>query len=198
VSVPNYSYDPYGSPPPGPARPRGTNGLAVASLVLGLLWLCWLGSVAAVILGHIALSQIKRTGQAGRGIAIAGLVLGYLGVLTAIGAGALTLTVGKEATKDKQATILLEANGSGGAAQANVTYSIGKIDPTQQMGSSLPWRRESSEKLNGFDVVTLHVQNTGTSGDVSCRITVNGSVVKENTANGPYAIASCTYNRLAD
>jgi len=198
VSVPNYTYDPYGSQPPGPTRPRGTNGMAVASLVLSLLWLCWLGSIAAVILGHIALSQIKRTGQAGRGIAIAGLVLGYLGVLTAIGAGAVVLTVGKEVAKDKQATVLLEANGSGGAEQANLTYSIGKVDPTQQMGAALPWQRETGEKLDGFDVVTLHVQNTGTSGDVSCRITVNGTMVKENTATGSYGIASCTYNRLAD
>lgn len=172
--------------------------MAVASLVLSLLWLCWIGSIAAVILGHIALSQIKRTGQAGRGIAIAGLVLGYLGVLTAIGAGAVLFTVGNEVSKDKQATVLLEANGSGGAEQGNLTYSIGKVDSTQQMGAALPWQRESDEKLDGFDVVTLHVQNTGTSGDVSCRITVNGTMVKENTATGSYGIASCTYNRLAD
>ena len=64
----------------------GTNGLAVASLILGILWLCWLGSVLAVIFGHVALSQIKKSGntQGGKGLAIAGLVLGYLGVVTLI------------------------------------------------------------------------------------------------------------------
>lgn len=58
----------------------GTNGLAVASLVLGIIWLCGLGSILAVIFGHVALGQIKRSGEQGAGLAIAGLVLGWVGV----------------------------------------------------------------------------------------------------------------------
>lgn len=60
--------------------PRSTNGFAVASLVLGILWLYWVGSILAVIFGAIALSQIKRTGDSGKGMAVAGLVLGYVGL----------------------------------------------------------------------------------------------------------------------
>jgi hypothetical protein len=41
-------------------------------------------SLAAVICGHIALSQIKKTGEKGRGLAIGGLVLGYLGIISGI------------------------------------------------------------------------------------------------------------------
>lgn len=63
-----------------PGAQVGTNGLAIASMVLGILWLWWVGSVLAVVFGHISLGQIKRTGQSGRGMAVAGLVLGYLGV----------------------------------------------------------------------------------------------------------------------
>jgi hypothetical protein len=59
-----------------------TNGFAIASLVLGLIWLWWLGSVLAVVFGHVALRQIARSGQSGRGLAIAGLALGYLGLAT--------------------------------------------------------------------------------------------------------------------
>jgi hypothetical protein len=62
-------------------RPK-TNGLAITSMILGIIWVYWLGSILAVIFGHIALSQIKRFGQRGRGMAIAGLILGYLGVAT--------------------------------------------------------------------------------------------------------------------
>ena len=82
------------SPPPPPA-PVGyarypapvyatTNGLAVASLVAAFLWIGWLGSIAAVIMGHIALGQIKESGgrEQGTGLAVAGLVLGYMGVAT--------------------------------------------------------------------------------------------------------------------
>lgn len=61
-----------------------TNGLAIASLVLGLLWIVWIGSILAVILGAVALRQINESGghQEGRGLAIAGIVLGSLGLLT--------------------------------------------------------------------------------------------------------------------
>lgn len=64
--------------PPGPqyANPpsRGTSGFAIASLVLGLLG----GAILAVVFGHVALNEIKTTGKDGRGLAIAGLVLGYI------------------------------------------------------------------------------------------------------------------------
>lgn len=70
---------PYGVAPmyvPGP----GTNGMAIASLVLGILWLYWIGSILALIFGYVALSQLKSRPQGGRGLAIAGIVLGYIGV----------------------------------------------------------------------------------------------------------------------
>ena len=73
-------------PPPGapyvPPREAGTSGLAVASMVLGILWLWWIGSVLAVIFGHVALGQISHSNGrlGGRGMAIAGLVLGYIGL----------------------------------------------------------------------------------------------------------------------
>jgi uncharacterized membrane protein len=48
--------------------------------VLGILWLSWVGSILAIVFGHIALVQTRERGQGGRGLAIAGLVLGYIGV----------------------------------------------------------------------------------------------------------------------
>jgi hypothetical protein len=51
-------------------------------MVLGILWIYWLGSLLALIFGYIAKSQIDRSGgtQGGRGMAIAGIVLGWVGV----------------------------------------------------------------------------------------------------------------------
>ena len=70
--------------PRTPYVPTKTNGLAVASLVLGILTLCGIGSFLAVVFGHTALSQIKKDPyQQGRGLAIAGLVLGYIGLAIA-------------------------------------------------------------------------------------------------------------------
>jgi hypothetical protein len=66
---------------PVPAVPP-TNGLAVGALVCGIAEIFTLGlaAIPAVILGHVARSQISRTGERGDGMAIAGLVLGYLAI----------------------------------------------------------------------------------------------------------------------
>ena len=84
-------YPPPGSPPPAadygyvpypvPVQQK-TNGFAIASLVLGIIWIYWIGSVLALIFGYVAKGQIDRSQgtQGGRGMAIAGLVLGWVGV----------------------------------------------------------------------------------------------------------------------
>jgi ABC-type lipoprotein release transport system permease subunit len=54
--------------------------MAVASLVLGIFWLFWIGSVLALVFGYIARNQIRQRPQKGAGLATAGIVLGYIGV----------------------------------------------------------------------------------------------------------------------
>jgi hypothetical protein len=58
------------------------NGLAIASMVLGILWIWWIGSILAVIFGHIARRQIRNSQgrETGGGMAMTGLVLGWIGV----------------------------------------------------------------------------------------------------------------------
>lgn len=78
--------------PPPPVYPApvaaapSTNGMAVASLVLGILWLWGLGSLLALIFGVMGKNQIDRSGglETGRGMAIAGLVLGIVGLVGAV------------------------------------------------------------------------------------------------------------------
>jgi hypothetical protein len=65
----------------------------VASLVLGILWIGWLGSVLAVVFGLIALSQTKARRQSGRGLAIAGVALGWTAVVVGL-VVALVVVVG--------------------------------------------------------------------------------------------------------
>jgi hypothetical protein len=89
-----------GQPPPPPPPPgygpagynaqwqqppyvvQATNGMAIASLVLGILWLYWIGSILALVFGYIAKRQIaeSRGHQGGGGIATAGIVLGWIGI----------------------------------------------------------------------------------------------------------------------
>jgi uncharacterized protein DUF4190/putative regulator of septum formation len=69
-----------GGPPGGPGRRAGAppgkaNGFAVGSLILGLLGITVIGAIGGIVLGILALRQIGRTGQRGRGLAIAGIAL---------------------------------------------------------------------------------------------------------------------------
>lgn len=67
---------PYGAYPQAPMV-TGTNGLAIGSLVTSCFgFLYGLSAIVGIILGIIALNQIKQTGQQGRGLAIAGIVVG--------------------------------------------------------------------------------------------------------------------------
>jgi hypothetical protein len=61
-----------------PARP--TNGLAVAALVCGIAqFAVGVTFIPAIICGHMARRQIRLTGEGGDGMALAGLILGYIG-----------------------------------------------------------------------------------------------------------------------
>lgn len=68
-------------PYPSPAAHRALNPWAIVSIsfaISGVLGSWCIGGVIAVITGHIARHQIKETGESGAGMALAGLILGYV------------------------------------------------------------------------------------------------------------------------
>jgi peptidyl-prolyl cis-trans isomerase B (cyclophilin B) len=83
MTSPPPPYGAYPPPPPGAyaghdgyphyPRPQPTNALAIVSLVCAFVF-----APLGIIFGHISLSQIRKTGEEGRGLAIAGLVISYL------------------------------------------------------------------------------------------------------------------------
>ncbi|MFJ4160732.1 DUF4190 domain-containing protein [Microbacterium testaceum] len=89
-----YGQPAYGTPNAGYAygggytAPARTNVLAIISLVASLvgfvLILPVVGSIAGVIMGHISLKQIKDRGERGRGMALAGVIIGYVTLLFVI------------------------------------------------------------------------------------------------------------------
>lgn len=88
----HYGQQPYGQQPYSPfaapqLKPETTNTLAIVSFVLAFFV-----SIAAVITGHLALSQIRRTGEKGRGFALAGVILGYVSMATTVIAVIVAIT----------------------------------------------------------------------------------------------------------
>jgi hypothetical protein len=88
-----------GTPPPYAYPPqRPTNGLAIASLIVGIIgfFSCPLIGAVAIYLGNRAQAQIAQTGEDGEGLAKAGVILGWIALaLTALAllAAAVVVTI---------------------------------------------------------------------------------------------------------
>lgn len=84
---PYYPQQPYGygaAPAYIPtAPPAKTNALAITSLVSSIaafVIVPLIGSIVGVITGHISLKQLRTSGEAGRGMALAGTIVGWVGI----------------------------------------------------------------------------------------------------------------------
>jgi hypothetical protein len=79
-------------------RPSGTNRTAIAALVTSLVGLlfCGLPSVVGLVIAIVALGQTKRTGQKGRGLAMAASIIGGLGIALFFGAAILFLVAASD------------------------------------------------------------------------------------------------------
>lgn len=78
-----------------------TNTLSIIAMIasiLGFIWILpFIGSLAGAIMGHISLGQIKKSGEKGRGMALAGVIVGWAGlgliILAVLGFLAFAATV---------------------------------------------------------------------------------------------------------
>ncbi|MEV0454648.1 DUF4190 domain-containing protein [Catellatospora methionotrophica] len=117
-AAPPVSAAPYAAPPPGayvvPPMPyaagpatQGTNGMAIASMVLGIVGvlMCWCYGIGALpgligaILGHVSQKQIRERQQEGKGLAITGIITGWSAVaLTVIGIVIVVIIIANDPT----------------------------------------------------------------------------------------------------
>ena len=124
--LPPYAVGPSGQAAPGqlggpghPVQRSGTNGLAIAALCCGLAAVVPVAGVVAIVLGVVALHQLRQVrqvpgpGQRGRGMAIAGIVLGTIGTL--VWAGLLALGIIGVVSGTSQSTSSSATAGSGGS-----------------------------------------------------------------------------------
>ena len=73
--------------------------MSLVAALVGIFIIPFIGSVVAVITGHMSLSQIKRTGENGRGMGLAGTIVGWVGIgLSIIGFIILIAWIGWFAT----------------------------------------------------------------------------------------------------
>ena len=142
-------------PQVAPMPPR-TNGLAVASMVLGILCLYGIGSILALVFGYQAKGQIERSGgrQSGRGMAIAGIVLGWIGLaLMAF----LIIAVVSADHRTPAASRLLPAQPSTGRIMAN---SAGFNVIEMMEAATTSWKPFAGIRSRPSDVVATMKENS--------------------------------------
>ena len=100
------SQDPYNSPTQhGYQAPPSADGFAITSMVLGIIAVltCYFGIIlgtVAVIFGHISLSKMKKDPKlGGKGMAIAGLATGYVGIAISLVFGIMFLIAANTANE---------------------------------------------------------------------------------------------------
>lgn len=70
----------YAAAPVGYVRAVPTNGFAIAALICSLVAGCGVGSILGIVFGYIARRQIAERGERGSGMALAGIIIGWIGL----------------------------------------------------------------------------------------------------------------------
>ena len=157
---------------PAPTRTKtkyNLNNLNTLSVVSIATALTGFGAVAGVITGHVALSQLKSDGKDGRGLALAGMIIGYVGVGIAVISAAVKLALGVWGIRngvsfgDHQMGGNFGNNFGGGFGQHG---GFGQDDQNGgmmgQWGSTDQQGQNGPQGMNGFGGGMIQIQpNTG-------------------------------------
>jgi hypothetical protein len=167
---------PQGGYPQVPPQ-RTTSGSAVASLILSIVWVGGLGSLLAVILGFIARNEIKRSNgsKSGEGMALAGIIIGFLGLagiallivlVVALGTAANTIVQDLQPKTVAFGTTINVSNSTLNPGIASITvYSLAQprrvrdsLSGTDYVATArMQVCADSSGSQQGFDAVDMNV-----------------------------------------
>lgn len=129
------------APPPNPAPavmdavqppiwPAQSSGKALASLIFGLFFFVFPAAIVAIVFGHLSLSEIRKSAGriTGRGLAMAGLILGYVGMAILLIVAAITIPNVLRIRRQSESTRLAMNQAAAilslkGIVSADITYS---------------------------------------------------------------------------
>ncbi|WP_432142897.1 DUF4190 domain-containing protein [Streptomyces sp. bgisy084] len=208
-------HNPWRPPPPGatpPPRwepypmaplpaPQSRNGMGITALVLGivglvlglliiLFWMSWLPALLAVVFGSVGLSHARRGRATNRGMALAGVILGVVGLLAAAGGAVLTVTAVKKVTDDARAKVK-EVRASASASEKARHLSFGESYTFENglrvtVAEPKPYTPDDyvlgHAKGNKAVQVIVKVRNTGTE-----RVKVDTGLPEVSDADGASA-----------
>jgi peptidyl-prolyl cis-trans isomerase B (cyclophilin B) len=125
------AYAGYYGYPAGYPQPQPTNSLAIVSLVCAFLF-----APLGIVFGHISLSQIKRTGEEGRGLAVAGLVISYLITVLTIVVVLLSVVLLVEAARELESLDGLHPRHRYSTASPPINNTLPAFHPPKTLGAN--------------------------------------------------------------
>lgn len=181
--VPGYPGGHPGGSPGGYPPPARTNSMAIASMVCAFLF-----APAGIVFGHISLSQIKRSGEQGRGLALAGLVLSYVFTVLTVVAVIVSLVLAVVAAQSVD-----RRPGGGPTYEAAPGNALPAFDPPPNLGANCQYPPTGEPAAK-----PARPPRTGTvptdPATVSAGIRTNRGSIGLRLANGH---APCTVNSFA-
>ncbi|MGD8166695.1 hypothetical protein ACEXOS_005690 [Herbiconiux sp. P16] len=206
-------YPPAYQPVQPPVTPRRTNGLGVASLIIGIV--AFIGAFVpfvdyatgvlafvGLVLGVVGLFLAGRA----KGAAIVGTILNVVAIAASV-ILAIVYTVvffgvtvhsnpALPAPDGESVPLVYQVDGSGSDATITYTTYTDDIPGAEQLtGQALPFEEDLTVKVGAqhtYNSYTLTATNGASDGDVTCRIVLDGEVLISQTSSGPYSTASCT------
>ncbi|MCZ7478892.1 MmpS family transport accessory protein [Micromonospora sp. WMMC273] len=91
---------------------------------------------------------------------------------------------------DGKKSIVMEVSGP---SKADITFGISG-DQSQEQGAELPWKKTLTSG-EAFLIPTIVAQSKG-SGTITCKITIDGKLVKTNSSKGQFAVVTCTADTI--
>lgn len=160
--------------------------MAIASLVLGIVWVAGIGSVLAVIFGFISRKKIEQSQgqQSGGGLSIAGIVLGFVGIAGAMGFWVIIFAFGT--------AVDATASYANGYNYGNTHYSASSSESLVCSSSNVPsgdisssWIDGCKDAWSGLAGVSSNTGNTGNTSNTGTGNTGNtGTGNSGNTGTG--------------
>ncbi|HXH36012.1 MAG TPA: MmpS family transport accessory protein [Plantibacter sp.] len=221
---PPYAQQPYGQQFGGPQQPTGTtgNGLGLAALIIGgvafigafipfVNFVTGFVAFVGLVLGIIALflkNKKKGLAIAGTAVSLVAMILSIVLAITytagfagVVSEGIKTAVAESSAEADRDVTVVYEVTGTSAASSITyATFTDGNSGTEQANDQALPFTKEFTIKAGGtFDYTSFYLMamnGMDDTGDISCKITVDGEVVAEQTSTGEYASASCSASSL--
>lgn len=194
-------------------------GFAITALILGIvailssfiplagIFLVWAPAIVGLILGIIGLTG----GRPSRVMALVGVILSGLSIIlvivfTSVALGAVSSAIDETTSSTESSEVsedstgasefVYEVTGDGGSAMITyASYSDGEYSSQSANGAALPFSYTGTLADGGildFSSLSLVAIGTDTTTTLSCKITVDGEVVSENTSTGAYASVMCS------